>query len=579
MPEVFDILELFTATRQHDEPVAWRGSVQVVYGEFLARVQCWMLLLQSVPGERFALFMNDSTEFAAALFGAWHAGKTVYLPSDTLPATCESLHPVVDGYLGDFPAECAPVSAAANFAARSDVKLRRLDPDFTGLVVYTSGSTGAAQAIPKKLSQLATEVQTLETVFGNTAARADVIATVSHQHIYGLLFKVLWPLAARRMLHARSLVYPEELAALTVQRDCILVSSPAHLKRLPDSPAWVAAQHRIRTVFSSGGPLPADVAHATAGLLGDAPVEVYGSSETGGIAWRKRAGNPGDDDDGWTPLPGIEWRIATEGGVLELRSPHLPDAEWFRTSDRVQAVEGGRFLLNGRADRIVKIEEKRISLDAIESLLAAAPVVQAARVIVLDGKRQRIAAFIVLSAEGRQALSSTGKLAMNAQLRELLATGIERVALPRSWHYLDALPVNAQGKTTHAELLSLLEQQVNARPDLPRRKVMEQDAQRVLFEMVAPQNLVYFDGHFAEVSILPGVAQVEWAIAFGRECFSLPPKFLGMKTLKFQRVILPETPFFLELTHDAAKSSLGFRYFSATEQHSSGRVLFGAADV
>jgi acyl-CoA synthetase (AMP-forming)/AMP-acid ligase II len=39
-------------------------------------------------GQRFALFHQDTLHFAAAMFGAWLAGKTVYLPSDTLPATC-----------------------------------------------------------------------------------------------------------------------------------------------------------------------------------------------------------------------------------------------------------------------------------------------------------------------------------------------------------------------------------------------------------------------------------------------------------------------------------------------------------
>lgn len=576
MSDVFDILDLFAAKRRHDEPIAWRDGARLSYGAWLARVQCWMRLLQTMPGARMALFAQDSMEFAAALFGAWHAGKTVYLPADTLPTTCQALRAEVDAFLGDFPAEYAPLLPVGESVVCGDMFLPRLDPNFVGLVVYTSGSTGTAQAIPKKLSQLATEVQTLEAAFGGMAACADVVATVSHQHIYGLLFKLLWPLAARRPLHTHSLIFPEELAALTTQRDCVLVSSPAHLKRLPDSPAWVVAPHRIRAVFSSGGPLSADVAQATADLLGAAPVEVYGSSETGGIAWRQRTL---DSDEGWTALPGVAWRRDDAEGVLEVHSLHLPDATWFRTSDRVQALDDRHFLLGGRTDRIVKIEEKRISLDAIETLLTTSPLVQTARVIVLDGKRQRIAAFIVLSDDGKNTLASIGKPALNTQLRAWLAVGIERVALPRSWHYLETLPLNAQGKTTQAELLALLANEQANVPDLPHRKLLEQEAQRVLFELVATQELIYFDGHFDEASILPGVAQVEWAIAFGRECFDLPANFLGMQALKFQRVILPDMPFFLELTHDIAKSSLNFRYFSVTEQHASGKFFFGAGDV
>ena len=42
----------------------------------------------------------------------------------------------------------------------------------------------------------------------------------------------------------------------------------------------------------------------------------------------------------------------------------------------------GRFALHGRADRIVKIEEKRISLDAIEALLTVSTLVTTARLLV-----------------------------------------------------------------------------------------------------------------------------------------------------------------------------------------------------
>ena len=130
----------------------------------------------------------------------------------------------------------------------------------------------------------------------------------------------------------------------------MLISSPAHLKRLPDSQAWTSAAHRVRAVFSSGGPLPLEVAHATARLLGHAPVEVYGSSETGGIAWRQRHA---DADENWSLMPGVEASIKTDDSVLEIRSPHLPDANWFRTSDRARAVDGGRLQIFGRVDRIV----------------------------------------------------------------------------------------------------------------------------------------------------------------------------------------------------------------------------------
>ena len=68
----------------------------------------------------------------------------------------------------------------------------------TRLVIHTSGSNGEPVAIPRRLAQLDAEVRALQQAFGAGLDEALVLGTVSHQHIYGLLFRVLWPLAAGR---------------------------------------------------------------------------------------------------------------------------------------------------------------------------------------------------------------------------------------------------------------------------------------------------------------------------------------------------------------------------------------------
>jgi acyl-coenzyme A synthetase/AMP-(fatty) acid ligase len=558
------------ASRGPDFIVGRRDGKPVRNAAFLQRIGAWRCLLGQASGQRYALYQDDSIEFAAAMLGAWLAGKTVWLTADTLPATCAALHSSVDGFLGEFPSQWAPLAPPDEAEAdRELAPLAQAGNDFIALVVHTSGTTGAAQAIPKRLSQLTTEVATLESLFGTRMGRAAIVATVSHHHIYGLLFKVLWPLASGRAIHARMQNFPEELIRVLAEEKCALVASPAYLKRLPDHLAWSQVSTQLVAVFSSGGPLPADTAQAVGDLLRQTPIEVYGSSETGGIAWRER----GDlSRDVWQAMPGVKCRIADDGS-LEVRSPHLADSSWLRLADRASMHGDGCFQLQGRSDRIAKIEEKRISLDAIENLLRASEFVNDARVIVADDEpvqRQRIAAFIVPSAQGRAVLATEGKLALNIRLRDALLDSVEPVALPRRWRYLDALPVNAQGKTTHALLMTLLDE----RPRTPRVRELAREDNRVALELVVPKDLFYFDGHFPEAPILPGVVQVDWAIAKGREYFALPPHFSGMHALKFQHVIQAEQPVTLELMHDKQKGSLQFRYFSAHAQHASGRILF-----
>lgn len=572
-----DLLQLPFQAFDGERVIGWRDGAAITHATWRAELLRWKQLLQTTPGERFALFHHDTLHFAAALFGTWLAGKTAYLPSDALPDTCRQLRGEVDGFLGDFGVHCPALQPAPETTfAEPSAPWAALRADCTSLVVYTSGSTGQAQAIPKQLGQMANEVATLEALFGATVGQADVVATVSHQHIYGLLFKVLWALCAGRPVHAGSAFFPEDLQRMAGNRPWLLLSSPAHLKRLPGQATQPDAR-QLRAIFSSGGPLPPEAARDAARLLGQRPLEIYGSSETGGIAWRQPDSDLLQRLEHWQAMPGVSVRIGAEG-ELEVRSPHLPDNGWFSMADRAVLVEDtpAAFELRGRSDRIVKLEEKRISLTRIEQLLAASPLVEEVRVIVHQGRRARqfVAAFVVPTAQGHALLAAQGKLALNAALKSTLAGAIEAIALPRLWRYLQALPVNPQGKVTLSALTALLE---SSAPTLPNVTELERNAERVQLALDIPADLLYFRGHFPGSPILPGVVQTDWSLTLGRRYFDLPSRFQGLQALKFQRVITPGMRVLLELQFDAAKSQLSFRLHSDAGQHASGRFLLGAA--
>jgi 3-hydroxymyristoyl/3-hydroxydecanoyl-(acyl carrier protein) dehydratase len=139
------------------------------------------------------------------------------------------------------------------------------------------------------------------------------------------------------------------------------------------------------------------------------------------------------------------------------------------------------------------------------------------------------------------------------------------------------MPVDAQGKTTLAALLALTDDNAAARPRFARMREIERSPQRVVLELTAPPDLLYFDGHFDVAPILPGVVQVDWAMHYGRTYFALPPRFAGINALKFQQVIGPDQPVLLELTYDTASDSangtLTFQYHSDAGRHASGRVM------
>jgi acyl-coenzyme A synthetase/AMP-(fatty) acid ligase len=243
----------------------------------------------------------------------------------------------------------------------------------------------------------------------------------------------------------------------------------------------------LQAVFSSGGPLPPEAAADALRHTGRSPIEVFGSSETGGIAWRQRAVQA----DRWTALPGIAWRL--QDGFLAVRSPHLADDDWYVCADRALPAGDDSFVLAGRADRIVKIEEKRVSLTQIEQRLAASPLVREARVVMVElDVGTRVAAAVVPGDAGQALLDTHGRAALTAALRAQLADAVDPVALPRRWAFVPALPCNAQGKTTEAMLRDLFRRTVPAAHWLDAEANSATSATAAL---EVTDDLAIFDGH------------------------------------------------------------------------------------
>lgn len=85
--------------------------------------------------------------------------------------------------------------------------------------------------------------------------------------------------------------------------------------------------------------------------------------------------------------------------------------------------------------------------------------------------------------------------------------------------------------------------------------------------------ITYFDGHFNNYPILAGVAQIDWAIYYGKKLFVINGMFSGMEVIKFQQPILPNMTILLTLTWDAQKQKLYFSYASEEDNnHASGRI-------
>lgn len=405
------------------------------------------------PGARWALCFDDSLLFTQALLACALGGYQAILPGHQRLAGLQALQAQFDGLLtdGELPGAALAVPQLRLPLLVADDEREAdgaaLPPERLDLTLFSSGSTGEPKAIPKAWPQLEAELRVQMALWGERLVDTRVLASVSHQHIYGLLFRILLPLALGLPFDRRSIDYPEQLALQTAP--WALIASPAFLSRL--DPAIPAAGCRL--IVSSGGPLQPGDAHQAKLLLGQLPVEIFGSSETGGIGWRQRH----QVQTPWTTLPGVEVRVGPDQCLL-LRSPFLPTAEWLDCADRI-LMTGAGFELLGRQDRVVKLEEKRISLDEVEARLQALVEVESAAVLpLLQGQRQILGAVLVLSEAGTARWAELGPGRFLLALRQQLRPWLEPVALPRSVRRVEQMPVNAQGKRPWPQLKELFDE-------------------------------------------------------------------------------------------------------------------------
>jgi acyl-coenzyme A synthetase/AMP-(fatty) acid ligase len=442
---------------------------------------------------RYLLFCQDSYQFCLCFFALIAAGKQLVLPpsgqviqieqcmvhADVLVTDLTEhfnakrsvvdqvvLHEVIKTYSNQTPSEFAhsTITQLDKFDLSNSKQEELSFQKESEVVFFTSGSSGTPKAIIKTFEQLIKETLVLDETFSKAyvtqtkyAEQAEqkrlFMSTVSHQHIYGLLFKMLWPIWSGSNVYLNVFSYPEHLAQkiTTLQtnehkaQNVFLVSSPAYFNRLVEDNVLVDIKDNLSMLFSSGGPLHEDVAIKLKNCLDVAPTEVFGSTETGGIAWRQRKLAA---DDTWQVFNGIEITADKDTQRLSILSSYLSNTQWFETDDKVKLLSQQNFKLLGRIDRVVKIEEKRCSLDQITLQLNEHHWVKSAYVLVLHNKNKRrsLAAVVILTTKGKLAIQDSGKLKINNILREHLKQYMEAIVVPKKFRYIDCFPYNNQDK-------------------------------------------------------------------------------------------------------------------------------------
>ncbi|PMM08147.1 AMP-fatty acid ligase [Vibrio kanaloae] len=448
--------DLLSQKRAPESIVCFDDNSEITWQKFNDDLSQLVNLLSSSPVQRVAICAQDSYQFSVAFLACAVSHKHIILPGNYQPCALAELSEHFDCLLVDNSIGEVEVSNVRNIQNLLDSNTKAKQPLIDNLTtidlaeihltLFTSGSSGTPKAINKTLEHLDIEMAQLDKNWGELIKGHRVHSTVSHQHIYGLLFRILWPLCSGVPFARHNLEYPEQILS-HANKQSVLISSPALLKRLKHE----SKTAQLAGIFSSGGPLPTESAHQSRSLLGHLPIEVFGSTETGGIAFRQQesAQTP------WQLFDCLEANLNSEN-CIKLLSPYIDKNNWYQTADECEMVSDNQFILKGRTDRVIKIEEKRVSLVEVEKRLEQLPWISECVVIPFEEPdRLILASVLVLSAQGQATLVTMSRGKFWLMLRSELRKWLEPIAIPRKYRVVYEIPLNSQGKrlTSHIEQL------------------------------------------------------------------------------------------------------------------------------
>lgn len=452
----------FNATSRKDDYILcydeiWSKKVYKTWKDFLIDTAKMRKFIEANPADEYILHCEDYWYFLCTFIALLQCKKAAYLTQNISESFMDDIRMPGMEFITDQKA--AGSKSIPEIIGNAEVPAEeyyRTTPEINGeetrIYLFTSGSTGKPKAVPQRMKEFEEDNAFIISKWGQEITSRKLVTTVSQHHIYGFLFGISLPFTLGTPFRRHRVEFPEEFEKMT-DETYILIATPAFLKRT------VEVEDKLNMkniwIFSSGGAVSPELAVQCGKLFNFYPLEVYGSTETSGIAYRQQ------DKDGvlWTPFDNAKLWLGDDG-CLRIISPYIKDPAGFATADLAEFQPDGRFILKGRSDSIVKIEEKRISMTEVENRLLESGLVEDVKVVALSSDvRQYLAAALVLNDKGKEKFKDSEKYLINRYFHDFLMKFFENVVIPKKWRFMDKLPTDVQGKKHKLEIMALFEKE------------------------------------------------------------------------------------------------------------------------
>jgi len=338
-----------------------------------------------------------------------------------------------------------------NFPDNFNIKTSRIKehgkyvPRRDGLFLFTSGTTGKPVRIYKDSFNIMEELLILQKIIPLTK-NTIFLSTVRPHHIYGFLFTILLPLFTDTpVIHTKSLLPGNILHIMDKNNyNICLITIPAFIKALLRV-SKNNNHHNIPLTISSSAPLQKVDAISMNNILSDSIIEIFGSTETGGIALRQTT--HGKRDDSWQVFPGIQYKIQDDRLMIRSRmvSPDqtIDSDGFYTTMDIARRLDNERFEILGRIQHIVKIGGKRVSTLEIEKCIMDSGLIKECAVIGVKSKKMT----------GEILVAFLSGVADYKKIKQYLIDRLDLYKIPTRFICLENLPKTGVNKKINISVL------------------------------------------------------------------------------------------------------------------------------
>lgn len=419
------------------------NKYNISYKNFIIDIAKCLEYISKLEKDTITIFIDNAYYFIVVLSSALLLKKKVNALNNNSPKYVESI--INDSMIYISDDEKSNISLKDIFEKEHDekwiefLKSNKIDENMN-INFYTSGFP---KLIEKTLKQFEAEALKIIGEFGENLKDSIFAYSVPHYHSYGFVFDFLVPYILELKFLDNRINYLETLNNFEEYKEITFITNPAFLKRIDKSSLKIKSKWYV---FSSTGALDKETSDLCIETFNTDAIEIYGSTEGGGMAYRKKS-----EKDLWTRLKIVKLKV-NENGSLFCSSGYTGEGLWVHVGDVVDMKNENEFELLGREDSIVKIEGKRISVQQIDrQILQDKNFIDSYTIYCKSDKREYAASFIVLKD------ANANKDNMRKYIKDYLKDYFEKIVIPKKIYFIERIPRNELGKIERKKLDEIME--------------------------------------------------------------------------------------------------------------------------